>query len=226
MTPSTAYGNGARRLMTLAAAMLCAASLASSADAADAVTYAPRKILIVRAYSGAGVSPRDVAEASRVAGSILGSSGIDVSWTLCRLGGPADAAGSCSHALAPAEVVVRITNAPEPMERGVTSLGFTAIDPQGRRSVLSTVYLDRIGLVAARVKVDESLLAGRAIAHELGHLLLGTEGHSEHGLMRAMWSDASLRSRAIEDWTLSPADVAAIDGPQQALHVAVTTGGN
>ena len=43
-----------------------------------------------------------------------------------------------------------------------------------------------VGAVAAQAEADPSLVLGRAIAHELGHLLIGTTRHSTHGLMRAL----------------------------------------
>jgi hypothetical protein len=37
-------------------------------------------------------------------------------------------------------------------------------------------------------------ILGHAIAHELGHLLLGTNSHSPAGIMRARWQPADLAS--------------------------------
>jgi hypothetical protein len=36
-------------------------------------------------------------------------------------------------------------------------------------------------------------LLGLAMAHELGHLLLGSEKHSVSGIMRARWTEGGLR---------------------------------
>lgn len=56
--------------------------------------------------------------------------------------------------------------------------------------------------------MDDGVLLGRVIAHELGHLLLGTSDHSARGLMRANWSDREIESGLGSDWLLTPKDAA------------------
>jgi hypothetical protein len=59
--------------------------------------------------------------------------------------------------------------------------------PTGNRI---TLYLDRLkgllenGLAAA--------VLGHVLAHEIGHVLLGHNGHSNEGLMKATWSQAEM----------------------------------
>ena len=80
--------------------------------------------------------------------------------------------------------------------------------------------------VARRARVDTSLLTGRAMAHELGHLLLGTSGHAAAGLMRAFWSDETLRSWSSADWELLPSEVEAIRHSRSQAPAADITGGS
>jgi hypothetical protein len=42
-------------------------------------------------------------------------------------------------------------------------------------------------------ELDVPLLLGCAIAHELGHLLLGPNGHSAGGIMQGEWEPKQLR---------------------------------
>jgi len=49
-------------------------------------------------------------------------------------------------------------------------------------------------------------LLGRAVAHELGHLLLRAPGHGPSGLMRPLWTDQELMQNRPDDWTFSEAD--------------------
>jgi hypothetical protein len=44
--------------------------------------------------------------------------------------------------------------------------------------------------------VDAAIILGHAMAHELGHLLLGTNSHSRDGLMRAHWEPGDLAQAA------------------------------
>jgi len=47
-----------------------------------------------------------------------------------------------------------------------------------------------------RAGIDPGALLGRALAHEVGHLLLRSPGHSPGGLMRAVWTDEELAAAA------------------------------
>jgi hypothetical protein len=64
--------------------------------------------------------------------------------------------------------------------------------------------------MAERTGVDAHALLGRAIAHELGHLLMATSAHGPNGLMRPVWSQSEIRSRQIDDWIFRPREIAAI----------------
>jgi hypothetical protein len=63
--------------------------------------------------------------------------------------------------------------------------------------------------------VDVHLLLGRAMVHEVGHLLLGTSRHAAHGLMRAVWSREDLRDGGERQWFFTRADAARM---RAALH--------
>lgn len=45
------------------------------------------------------------------------------------------------------------------------------------------IYSERVSELAPRRRIDEGVLLGRVIAHEVGHLLLGGHDHSRTGLM-------------------------------------------
>jgi hypothetical protein len=78
-------------------------------------------------------------------------------------------------------------------------------DPS-RRGILATVYYESVRVVAQSSGVVPSKLLGRAIAHEVGHLLLPGGGHSPTGLMRAPWAYEELTENRREDWLFSPMD--------------------
>jgi len=215
MTRSIA--GGVRLDGALVLASLCVYGVTSAAAATPAPAGripASPVTLVVRVYDGAGLAPRDLNEATRVASDILRAAGVDVRWKTC----PRTAAGpdrsDCRRPLASNEAVVRLIPAATSMTREPAALGFTLLDTGGRRAVLSTVFMNRVADVARRARVDETQLTGRAMAHELGHLLLGTSGHAPSGLMRAFWSDETLRSRTDTDWRLLPAEVDAIRAGQ------------
>src|SRR5439155_23282002 len=87
-------------------------------------------------------------------------------------------------------------------------LGFSLVNAaDGSAPYLATVYADLTADVARRAGVDSRELLGRAMAHEIGHLLLGTNEHAATGLMRAAWSRAELRRDHTPDWQFLPGEV-------------------
>ena len=51
--------------------------------------------------------------------------------------------------------------------------------------------------------MDDGELLGRAMAHEIGHMLIGTSAHARFGLMRAVWASGELRRGMPLDWVFS-----------------------
>jgi hypothetical protein len=99
--------------------------------------------------------------------------------------------------------VVRVIAAPSSSQSPDDVLGFSYIDKLGEPSVLATVFADAVARIAMRASVEPGTLLGRALAHEVGHLLLGTAHHTTTGLMRANWTGTQLQRL---DWSFSPAD--------------------
>jgi len=150
--------------------------------------------LAVRVYDNTGVPPGDRASALAAARDILKDAGIAVTWT------------DDDNVPAPAEVIVRIVTAPAEALPG--PLGFSLIDVERRAGTLATVYADRVTRLAALSGTDPGRLLGRAMAHEIGHLLLGTTRHADRGLMRGVWTSVELHRDRAWDWSLSREDVA------------------
>ena len=154
--------------------------------------------VIVRVYDLATTDARARGAALRTANHAMTSADLKVDWRDCSRGG---AAHPCRTVRNTNELVVRILPTSAPGEPG--ELGFAAIDPGGRATVIATVYYDVVQRVAARTGLDTSALLGRAIAHELGHLLLRVPGHGSSGLMRPVWTDDELAQDRPGDWTFS-----------------------
>ena len=187
-----------RRLFLVLAGGLLAAPVA---DASSPV----RVQVTARLYNTARV-PDIVSEtALRVATGSLIPGGVDVRWRNC------DVVQSCATVPARGELVIRIVRSRGMVHRTTPLvLGEAFIDTRERTGVLATVFMDRVELIAGQSDTDAALLLGRAIAHEIGHLLLGTNAHSVSGLMRARWTPADIRRHSIADWVLTREDAAAI----------------
>ena len=161
--------------------------------------------VIVRTYDSAPLSPADRLAALAAATAILSAAGLDVEWRACEGSFVRSADDPCVAPLGISELALRlVTLPPSPHRKGVVALGDSHVDTQARGGSLATIYVDRVTGVAQMCRVDVRMLLGRTIAHEIGHLLLGTRNHADTGLMRAVWSaDVLQRSRAA-DWLFTP----------------------
>jgi hypothetical protein len=161
-------------------------------------------IVAVRLFDMSGLPVSDVREAMKVAARLFEVAGLQLIVTNCPSEGPSDAA--CASDLAPDERVVRVIRSSTAWQTNNVRLGDAVVDRETRSGVLATVYADRVAWMAADVGIDRPLLMGRAIAHEVGHLLLGSSYHSPHGLMRARWTSDELRRDRPSDWFFSTRD--------------------
>jgi len=150
--------------------------------------------LVVRTYDAGGTPARLLERARWTAEQTLNAVGIELVWRPCH-------GGSCADPPRRGEVLVRIANATPLGQQD--SLGYSFVDPVAHAGTLATIYRDRVWSLAAGAKVDEGQLLGRVIAHEIGHLLLGTSMHAESGLMRAHWFSSELQRRRPADWVFS-----------------------
>lgn len=159
--------------------------------------------VVVRVYD----ANREIAGTNHVAldfaRKTLEAASIDVVWRLC--GAPR----VCDAPMAPGELAIRIVRLPGPHRYdGILSLGDAMLDMERGSGVLATIYIDRVEWLAHRAGTGMQALLGRAIAHELGHLLLATTTHGPVGLMRAFWSQDEVRRGQPRDWSFAPNELA------------------
>jgi hypothetical protein len=166
----------------------------------------------IRTYNNFGVSPEDLAAARPHVDSIFRDAGVNVDWLDCWFRDKSVDASSvrCAQPLGTDEVILRLQAAnPLPGKRYV-SMGFALVNVAEGTPFLATVYADLVRVVARDAHLDYGLLLGRAIAHEIGHLLLDNNQHAQSGLMRAGWSNAELRQNAASDWTFTANEITII----------------
>jgi hypothetical protein len=164
----------------------------------DGVAASAAEPLVVRIFDTAAVPRAEMDAALATAAGVLRPAGLAFEWRDCT--------GGCGPMGGGRDLLLRILTAPPGAAPG--ALGNSVVDLQMGSGTLATVYADRIAAAAWRTRVAIGTLLGRAIAHEIGHLLLGTAQHSATGLMRALWSDLELQRNAADDWVLTPDIVA------------------
>ena len=179
----------------------------------------------VRVYDNTGAIDGERRPSLEIAASIVSAASVKVRWKSCT--GPTRPAMStntrgqsaCEMPLAPGELVVRIMRSGVLQDgtRRELPLGDATMNSQTGKGVLATIYIDRVNWMAEQAGVDAGALLGRAIAHELWHLLMATSAHGSNGLMRPVWSQSEIRRRHIDDWIFRPQEITAIKARTQAL---------
>jgi hypothetical protein len=148
--------------------------------------------VVVRVYDNTGL-PDVIRRASLTrAAEIFARAEVEIGWVHC----PA----RCGRAPSPDQLILRMTRSPST----ATGVGSSLIDPVLQAGRLATVYVDQVDAMARRSNTDRVAILSRAIAHEIGHLLLGTTEHTRTGLMRGIWTAEELRRNHGEDWQFSP----------------------
>jgi hypothetical protein len=187
-------------MLSFVVVIMAALALPLPADAAEPVG---RDYVVIRLYNAFGVADDTMRAAEHTAEAILREAGIPSVWRNCGgVGHRFHAANGCEAPLGAQEVVVRMIATPTKMSSDDT-LGYSHVDTATHSGVLSTVLVDRVRSLASSTESDSATLLGRAIAHEIGHLLLGTVNHSGDGLMRAHWLADEVRLNTWRDWSFS-----------------------
>ena len=201
---------------TVRATFVVALGLVSvAAMPADVRAGEPRRL--IRVYDASTDDPGARAAAMLTSAALLEEAGIAADWIDCTTRSDES---RCRAVRGPRDLVIRIAPrplgpvrpTPDSVSTGETvtdpdlQLGFATFDSVTRRGVLATIFHDRVLTVAQRADLDYGVLLGRAMAHEIGHLLLPARGHSPTGLMRGVWTDAELMQNRREDWVFAPAE--------------------
>ena len=188
--------------IALAAALLPAIPAPAAADGP----------VVVRTYDASGIAEADHAAARYVATAILEEAGLDVVWLACDRATAGMTSHPCLSPLGAHELAVRLVRlSPQGTDdHHVVTLGYSLVETEVRVGSLATIYVERVAGLAASATVDLPTLLGRAIAHEIGHLLLGTGTHSGAGVMRAVWSPRMLRRNKTGDWAFTTREAKAL----------------
>lgn len=197
--------------------LACTALVLSFVLAAAGSAHADPARRVIRVYDTTDGASDIRTAAIRTAASIVAEAGISVEWRDCTDDSTQD---RCQDRRQRHDLIVRIMPAAAPgtVFRGSSlqlrtepgevnlQLGVAVINPVTLTGEMATIFHEQVRSVARRSGVDNAELLGRALAHEIGHLLLRARAHSPSGLMRGVWSLEELAQNRREDWLFAPAD--------------------
>jgi hypothetical protein len=165
-------------------------------DAADAGQHGFRITVLVA--NRASVPAATIAKMQSEAGWVLSKAGISTTWIGCPFSTePAEANSPCVGRLGGTRFLVRLTRDHVTHHGSIwdTTMGFAHITPNG--GSYATVLMDPVEeLTREQQLVSQAQILGHAVAHEIGHLVMGLNSHSPRGLMRAGWKANDLRDMA------------------------------
>jgi hypothetical protein len=181
--------------------VLCFCLVSTPGRAEELVTQESTLRIQTRVYNMAKVPPAALSGALIEASEIFRRIGVEIEWV----------DGATRQQLGSSQLYLRIIPRLFPTTRfpfGPSHLGYAATSEEG--GVLATIFFNRVEELAWG---DPSFALGCAVAHELGHLLLGYDRrngspHSVSGLMRGPWQRDDLKRKARETMQFTPEDAA------------------
>ena len=144
----------------------------------------------VRVNNYTQASPAILAGAEREAGRILDRAGLRTVWLDCPAKpSTADPQDPCRKALEANDIVLRVLSESTQNKFRDTVFGFAVVP------ILASVYYDYAAHLARsdNAEFEIPVILACVIAHEVGHLLLGSNSHSASGIMQLHWERGQIR---------------------------------
>ena len=182
----------------------------NSAARRDPETRSADLKMSVRVYNYTGSTADMVRLAESETERIYAKAGVYLEWHECPVTARAQSADpACSAPLTPSDIVLRIVKRVNlvRIHASAENIGFTF----GNMATVQMEPLQDPEVTMARFSYH---MLARAIAHELGHALLGP-GHSSEGIMRACWGEEQLEFTGANDMVFTP-------DQEKALRLAIT----
>lgn len=183
------------RLGILTGLFLASGRLAFCRDTVREIAE-PSLTITVWLYNHAQVPESTLVKAERVTGRIFGEAGVKVEWLHCRRSAaepPVD--HGCNRPFGPADIALRVV--PRSMatrfDSRQESLGFATPSVGSGRGADAWVFYHRVEELDQSGLAPQDVTLGHAMAHEIGHLLLGANRHYPQGIMSPDWSPADLK---------------------------------
>ena len=165
--------------------------------------------LTIRLYNLANAPARTIDQASAVAGQMLAQAGVAVTWEVGSLdsveGRLTDMSSSATMTDTRDYLVASVVKG-TPATFAPGALGYSL--PLAGQGAHATIFYERVEKLSLSLQVgpDTGMLLGAAIAHEIGHVLLGSTEHSAEGIMKARWGTPEFRKLACKDLRFASMD--------------------
>lgn len=161
----------------------CGAFLAGVLLSAAAAGQSSVTVLV---NDSVGVHPIVLSKAEAEATRLFRAAGISIRWVSCR------ETDACRRTLTRDELVLHIVHNGKTQSAFAFGEAFLGDDGRGQ---YSDIFFDRVKAAPGNTNVGR--LLGVVAAHELGHLLLGSNAHAQVGIMQPVWERDCVRKLAM-----------------------------
>jgi hypothetical protein len=165
-------------------------------------------------YNYASVTPEKLQKAQEGASTIFRKAGVEVVW----IENTALRKGPGAPTLEEMDLILRILPQARTTLASRSALGEALPCHLEKDGCIASVFFNRVKEFTDRIGISLHLVLGHAMAHELGHLLLGSNSHSSWGLMRAVWSPRDMQ-RAAKGDLLFTSEQAEVIGPKVLAQI-------
>lgn len=167
--------------------LFCAGLLLNAGPVAWAQDGHQAQVLV---YDYANVRGSVLEAGELEAGRIFRLAGIRLAWVNCSTQLPESEKENCRLVPGTRQFVLRVIRKRKATPNLV--FGQALLDESGS-GMYADVFFDRIQVTHDEYQTSVPRLLGAVVAHELGHLLLGFQGHSLNGIMTPLWESECLR---------------------------------
>ena len=161
---------------------------------ASARNSEPKPELTLLVFNYTRLSSGQITEIRARVAFIFEQAGIQINWLNCRpVPEHQSIPAACQQPPGPSHLAIRLLDHTFDQETGLahTVLGLSFASETG--GSLATLSCDAVERFARGNRTLEASYLGHAIAHEIGHLLLGTGAHCNEGIMKAQWNSSELK---------------------------------
>ena len=158
----------------------------------------------VRIYNNEGVPEDLLATAKKTGDRILQRAGLRAIWQNCTVADANRDALGCEAHPAPIDLTLYLVGRLEDHAPYVdkNALGYSIVPGHGAPATMAYVSYARVRPLNSGFRKEE--LLGLAMVHEIGHLLLRTNEHANHGLMMANWPRKHVESGSWAEFAFTP----------------------
>ena len=143
----------------------------------------------ISVYDDAQLGLVALRQAEEAASYVFYRAGIDARWRTCSVNGELTQAQGCAKAEYPTDLQLRFLRKSRNLKSETAGIAYLSTDGTG---CYSEVFVEPVEELHQTLSLSMAKVSGQAAAHEIAHLLLGSNSHSPTGIMRAHWRRADL----------------------------------